>query len=66
MEVLEIEKKRIASYDFEEVENDVYERGDIRLVFEGIHCVEVSILGVRFAKRTSYKDLEKLIQMYEG
>lgn len=66
MEVLEIEKKRIASYDFEEVENDVYMRGDIKLVYEGINCVEVSINGVQFKKLLSYKYLERLIEMYEG
>ena len=66
MAVLAIEKKRIASYDFEEVGDDIYMRGDIKLVFEGIHCVEVSILGVQFQKLLSYKYLEKLIDMYEG
>ena len=63
--MIRIDKKRIETYDFEEVENDVYQRGDITLVFEEHKCVEVSILNAIFKNIYDYRDLEKLIKMYE-
>ena len=64
---IRIQLNRIESYEFEETEEpDTYQRGDIRLVFDGIHCIEVWVLDAQFKKLNSYRDLEKLIEMYEG
>ncbi len=63
---IRIQKNRIESYDFEETEPDVYVRGEIQLVFEGVNCISLSIEGVKFRSINDYRDLERLIVMYEG
>lgn len=63
---IRISKHKIESYDFEETDSDVYERGDIKLVFDDNICVEVWILNAQFQHVNDYRDLEKLIKMYEG